>query len=118
MRELLPILITLVASAATVFLVFLLSRSLYEARRNRRQQFLEADHDTLIAAAEPPPPTTSVGRLDRGFDRLVVETGLGISPQQALGIMALAGVVLGGLPFLLRNDVTLAMIGVIAGVML
>jgi tight adherence protein B len=118
MRELLPILITLVASAATVFLVFLLSRSLYDARRNRRQQLLEADHDTLIAAAEPLPPTTSVGRLDRGFDRLVVETGLGISPQQALGIMALAGVVLGGLPLLLRNDVTLAMIGLIAGVML
>jgi tight adherence protein B len=116
-REAIPLLAVLLLSAAAVFLVFVAGRSVVDRRAARRR----AEHPeevSLLSAVEPAEPTTLPGRIDRGFDELIGETGLGISTAQALGVIALGAVIGAGLPLLLRGDLLLAAVGLLLGVLL
>jgi len=116
-REAIPLLAVLLLAAATVFLVFLVGRSVVDRRAARRR----ADHPdevSLLTAVEPPEPTTFAGKIDRGFDSLIGETGLGINTAQGLGVIALCAVIGGGIPLLLRGDPLLTAVGLLLGVLL
>ena len=84
------------------------------AARRRKQS---PEEISLLRGTDRPEPTTLPGKLDRNFDNLVAQTGLGITPTQGLGIMALSAVILGGAPILWRTDWLLAALGVLAGIL-
>jgi tight adherence protein B len=117
MSEIVSILLVMALVAATVFLAFLLIRGIVEATTRRRRSG-EDESVSLFTAVDSSEPKTITGQIDRDFDSLVAQTGLGISTAQALGIMALGGVVCGGLPIVLRGDWFLAALGVLAGVLI
>ena len=62
------------------------------------------------------PATTSLGRLDQGFDRLVIESGSGISPVTAVLLVVLSGLLTAGLT-MLASDGPLPVMGAAALVM-
>jgi tight adherence protein B len=113
-NELIPILGVFAAVAAGVYFIFALLRGIADAARNRKGR---GDDDvSLLAPPEPPPPKSLPQKIDRGFERLVIETGWNIGVGQALGAMALSAALLGGLAFLIRDDFALTALGVLAGV--
>ena len=57
-------------------------------------------------------------RMDQAFEQIIQESGLGWSAQQALGLMALTGVVLAGFLLLWRGDLWTVALGLIAGLAL
>ncbi|MCS6850444.1 MAG: type II secretion system F family protein [Gemmataceae bacterium] len=86
--------------------IFFLVRFFVERRRALVERRLNG-HDTAPSSllgdiALPPPPRGWAARMDAAFDRMIQRTGLGLTPEQALGIMALLAVVLGGAMFLWR----------------
>lgn len=118
MGELLPILAVFAAVALAVFVVFALLRSLFDAAGSRKRSSAGDEDISLLAAAEPPPPRNALERIDRDFEKLVVETGWDITVSQALGSMALLATLLGGATFLLRGDFALTALGVLVGVLI
>ncbi len=98
--------------------LFLLVRFLVERRRGRLERRLKSTEESGILRAgggAPAPAAGFAGRMDRGFDRMVERAGLGLSAQQALGIMALAGVALAAALYLWRERIPLAMGGLAFG---
>jgi tight adherence protein B len=71
----------------------------------------------LLPQAPPPPPEARAwnDRLDQGFERMVEYSGTGLDAQQVLGIISLAGVVLGGAFFLWRSQLWLGLLGFLIG---
>lgn len=117
MLEAIPLLAVLLLAAATVFLVFVLGRSIVD-RRAAARRAAHPEEVSLLAAVEPSEPTSLPGKLDRGFDDLIGESGLGISTAQALGTITLCAVIGGGIPLLLRGDLMLTAVGLLLGVLL
>ncbi len=118
MTELVAALLVLLVVAAAVFLIFAMMRGFVDARQARRQSAEGDDGISLLKAADQHDPRTLSGRIDRDFDTMIAQTGLGITTYQAMGIIALSAVILGGLPILWRNDWLLASFGVLFGVIL
>jgi tight adherence protein B len=119
MTEVISILVVLALVAAAVFLVFVLGRSLVDASQARRQRLSGDDEGiSILPIADTNESKSLAGKIDRGFDDLIAQTGLGLTTAQALGILALSAAVLGAIPIVLRNDWFLAALGVLAGVLL
>ncbi len=84
--------------ALVVFALFIGARGVFDIflrrRARRRQEALLADHLAEHLAAVQPP--RSLGeRLDRGFERLVGRSALGLSGSQAGALLLLVGVAVG-----------------------
>jgi tight adherence protein B len=63
-------------------------------------------------------PASVTGRLDRSFDRLVLESGLGLTSVTAMLIALTAGLLVGGLLLVIRGDVAFGAVGGLIGMLL
>jgi tight adherence protein B len=120
MSPLLPLLITAGAITGVLAALFLIARGMVERRREqeRRRLFGDEEPSLLAATAFPTPDPGAAGRLDQAFVNLVKQTGTGWTPAQALGVMALCGVLAGGLLHLWRADFLLTIAGLLLGEMI
>ncbi len=119
MTELIAALLVLVVVAAAVYVIFAMMRGFVDMRQARRQRLAGDDEGiSLLKAADQHDPRTMSGRIDRDFETMIAQTGLGINTYQAMGIIALSAAILGGLPILWRYDYLLAAFGVLMGVVL
>jgi tight adherence protein B len=121
MTSILPLLLLAALPASALLSIFFLLRDVLERRRERwRQRFTDPDADNSpteaarLAAAAPPPGWR--GRFDTGFQQLVHGTGLAVSPDQVLGLMALTGVLLAGGLLVWRDEWWPALVGLAASV--
>jgi tight adherence protein B len=64
------------------------------------------------------PPKGLADRLDRGFNRMVDRTGMAWSPEQALGVICLVGVLVAGGLYLWKQQLWVSMVGLVLGVAL
>lgn len=114
-------LLLLAAGAGGLTLVvFFVWRAMLERRRLRRERRLHGGtEDTSVLARNlPRPPTPDLaGRIDQGFERLVQRSGLEVTPEQVLGLIVLLGVVLGAGLYLWREQVGLAIGGLVVGML-
>ncbi len=120
MTEFLPALLT-AATAVLLLALFVLVRGVVEQRRAFWRRRLDSDTAAQAApmfadATEPRPPAGLRKRLDQGFQRLIQRTGLGWTPAQALGLMAVLAVLLAGAMLLWREDPGLIGLAVVVGV--
>ena len=114
----LPLLL-LAGMAAAVLAVCLTVRDLLERRRTQLERRWAGPEEEVLLPPEglvAAPPSGWRERFDAGFRQLIGTTGLPVSPEQALGVMALAAVLLGGGLALWQNDWWPALPGVAAGV--
>src|SRR5829696_5061157 len=86
------------AAAALVLSLILVVRDLLERRRTyweRRWQASQEDESgyALAALAAKKRPFGWAERLDQAFAGVIHRSGLSITPQQAIGLMVLAGAV-------------------------
>jgi len=128
MNENLLLFLIVAGVALTTFLGFVGVRSLIERRRQTLQRRLkQADSaDSVLAdQIEKSLPGGSFkstrgkqplsGRIDQGFISMVERSGMGLSPDQAIGIMCLVGVTLATLLYLWRDDLSMIAIGLVVG---
>jgi tight adherence protein B len=74
------------------------------------------DSGVLVAKAPLQPPAEGWNdKLDQGFERMVEYTGTGLTAEQALGLISMAGVVLGGAFYLWRDQLWLGLLGFLIG---
>ncbi len=117
-------LMLLVAGGAALgFLaLFLLIRFFADRRRAHLERRFNghdtADSGVLVSDPTTAPPDGVFGRMDRGFDNMVRRTGLDLSPEQALGLIALLGVGLATALFLWREELWMGLLGLVMGVTL
>jgi tight adherence protein B len=123
------LLIPIIAVVAVVTLgLFLLARHLVERRQQvlqRRLQQSDSTENILADQIEKSMPGGSFkstksrhplsGRIDQGFIGMVERSGLGLSPDQALGVMCLVGVTLATILYLWREELWLLAVGLIVG---
>ena len=120
MTEFLPLLLATFV-AVVLLALFVFARGVRERRRAFWLRRLHGDEGAespsiFADAAGYKPATTLRERLDQNFQLLVRRTGLGWAPAQALGLMALLGIILGGGLLLWRDDLGLAALGLVVGV--
>jgi tight adherence protein B len=92
------------------FVLFFLLRSLFvhretpvadlDARSVRRQK----------TVFDQPPATDGVGRLNQGFDRLILESGLNITPLAGVLMLLAWGILVGGAVLLIWDNLLAALI--------
>jgi tight adherence protein B len=102
--------------------LFLLVRSAAERRRQRVEQRLQPSPDSTaevlladqLLPQETAPPSWS-DRMDQAFMLAIDRTGLGLSAEQALGIIGLAGACAAVGLYLWREELWLAVVGLLFG---
>jgi tight adherence protein B len=107
-------------AAVLMLVVFLVVRAVLEARRARRERRLHGtmeDSGVLVRGAVHPPTPDLAGRIDEGFERLVQRSGVESSPEQILGLIVLFGVVIGTALYLWREQIALAVGGLVLGML-
>jgi tight adherence protein B len=112
------ILLLLLAAAVTAgfMALYLLARALRERHRQYWRRRLPVEDDQPLVAQLPRSAARGLrGRVDQAFASLVQHTGLGWTAGQALGWVALAGVVLAGLLLLWRGEPWLVGVGLLGG---
>lgn len=72
----------------------------------------------LPLARDAKPPTGVIGRTDDAFERLAVESGIGIDTLTLTLLLALVGVVVGGGLFLWSDDLLVGIVGFLIGMFL
>jgi tight adherence protein B len=114
-----PILILAGGIFFAVLLGFLATRLLFEragARMERRLNGHASDEGSVEVLPQPRhDPDTWTGRMDQGFEDLVLSTGLDMGPEQALGWIALVGVVVGGAAYLFKPVWWMGALGLVLG---
>ena len=124
MNEFLFLLALVGGIALAVQLAYLTVRAYLDRRRTFWKRRLDGSGEddggplllTETTAAGPPPNWS--GKMDHAFVELVQQTGLGWSSSKGLAMMALLGVLLGGLMYLWRGEIGLVPIGLVAGLVL
>ncbi|MCI0455826.1 MAG: type II secretion system F family protein [Gemmataceae bacterium] len=106
--------------AALAFLaVFVLIRFFSDRQRAHMEHRLNG-HDSadsaVLVSDTTPPPAGVFDRMDRGFDSMVRRTGLDLTPEQALGLIALLGVAAATAMFLWREELWMGLLGLVLGV--
>ncbi len=117
--ELMTGLLALSASAVT----FVIAMGLLRRWEQRRPHWQPEDPDGQDSHAPLPPyvwpdPQRQLGwseRLDGWLDRLVENSGLILTAQQLVGLMALTGLALGGILFLVVDDLGSILAGLLLG---
>jgi tight adherence protein B len=98
--------------------IFVILRASFAARRGALDVGPEDDlGPTELLLPEIPPARSAPERIDRFFDRLILETGLGINPLQALGFIVLGGAIGAATATLFRNDPLVTAFGLIIGML-
>lgn len=113
----------LLLGAGAAFLalgVMLLIQRWLDRRRLERERRLGLDPQSGILSsgrksASPPEWTDN---LDDGFERMVQQTGLGVSGEEMVAAMALLGVLLGGALYLWRDQAGLGLVGFFLGLLI
>src|SRR5262245_4736921 len=113
MNEFLSLLSLVGGIALAVLAVFLVGRGLVERRRAywQKRLFGAEDEPGLIADTSSKPQSQWARNMDQAFTDMVKRTGLGWAAGQALGLMALAGVVAAGVLLLWRENLWLVGVG-------
>lgn len=112
--------ITLVV-AATAIGVFLLVRKAADRRRQRLLERLRPSEDSAadVLLADQLPlekaPPGWADRMDEAFIGAIERTGMGLSADQALGIIGLAGALAATSLYLWREELWLAIVGLLFG---
>jgi tight adherence protein B len=120
MSELPLILLGCLAGVVTLVVVLLVHgwlaqrRALFQKRLLGQEPGAE-DSAMLSTQLAPDTPRGWAGRMDQAFERLIQQTGLEMDAAQALGLMCLAGVALGGALYLWRETVWLGVFGLVFG---
>ena len=108
--------------AALVMSVYLLFRNMRERRLEywkRRLSLPEEQEESLVSTTDlPGQKTTWNKQVDENFDRMIHRTGLGVSPEQAIGWILLIGIVFGGLVLLWRSELWLGGLAMLIGMAL
>lgn len=107
--------IVFAGTAVVALVVFLVLRAVVGRKAEKP---LDVDAQPLGFLVKADEPTDAVGQMDRGFEHLVVGTGTGMTTGQALGIMAVSGIVFASVPIIWRDDFALAIFGLVAGLLL
>jgi tight adherence protein B len=115
----LPLVFGLVV-AVSFLIIFLFLRNRREREEGFWKERLPPREEKGIALTEglSGPPRTLPARLDRAFDEMIRRTGLGWTPGQALGWVALAGVLVAGVLLVWRGDLWLVGLGMLGGMAL
>jgi len=114
MNEYMPIVVGAGVGILALAIIFL-GGALAERRRVQRERRLgAADSGILVRHGKVEAPTFS-SRMNAGFETMVERTGLEANAEQVLAAMALLGVVLGGVLYLWRDSLGLAILGLILG---
>ena len=111
------------AVAGFVLAIILVIRDILERRRaywEQRWQISEDDTDgtTLAKLAAKGPPRGWAERIDHAFNIMIRRTGLNLTPQQAIGIIMLCGVMVAAALVLYRNNYWLLAVGLLLGMLL
>jgi tight adherence protein B len=107
------------AAALGFLLLFLVVRFFVDRRRahmERRLNGHDSEDSGVLVSAPPEAPDGLFGRMDRGFENMVRRTGLDLSPDQALALIALLGVSVATLLYLLREELWMGLLGLALGV--
>ena len=103
--------IVLVLGGATAYLVYR-DQSAFEAAQT------EASTDKvqlLTTPVEDDPTRRGLGQIDHGFDRLIYQTGLGLSSATALALMFIVGLCIGGPLFVWLDNPFVGIAGLLLG---
>jgi tight adherence protein B len=105
-------LLLLLGVIAAMFVVtfFFFVRSLIESRERRLAKRLSETGDAVPDRLELKPDPSM-----KGFNDFLTRSGIGISPEQAVGWMLFVGTIIACGLFLIRQELWLGLIGVIAG---
>jgi tight adherence protein B len=71
-----------------------------------------------LRVAEASASTGFIGKLDRGFDRLILESGTGTGSAQAVLLMVISGLVFGCVAMLWRGDTFSVALGILWGMLI
>ncbi len=111
------------AVAGFVLAIILVIRDVLERRRaywEQRWQISEDDTDgtTLARLAAKGPPRGWAERIDHAFNLMIRRTGLNLSPEQAVALMLLFGVLVAAALVLYRDNYWFIAVGLLVGMML
>ena len=103
--------VAFVAIASILFVVFLVLRDIFSKGEDEgASRRIEP-----LAVPSELPARSAVGRFDRWFDRLVLESGYGFTSTAAFLAALSGGLLLGGWMFLWRDSLLMAGIGLLVG---
>jgi tight adherence protein B len=111
------------AVAGFVLAIILVARDILERRRAFWEQRLQITEDetegnTLARLAARPGPRTWAERMDHAFSLMIRRTGLNLSPEQAVGIMVLFGVMVATGLVLYRDNYWFIALGLVLGMLM
>jgi tight adherence protein B len=115
----LPVLLLAGLPAAVLLALYFLVRDWLDGRRahwEKRWKSPEEDGPSLTQLPVPEPGLR--GQVDSGFQQMVHRSGLGISADLAVAIMLLAGVLVAGLLVLWREELWVAIPGLLVGILI
>jgi len=105
--------VTGLAIALLLLIRSLLFSKSEDAAKDRLGDGADSQAEILILDRREP---TGLGRIDNAFERMMFRTGLDMTPPQALALMALLGVALGGVLYLWRFQIGLSVLGLALGI--
>lgn len=118
-RETLLEIILAVAVAAVVVAVTLLVRRVMQRRREERERRLGLeDQSGVLVRRQAPAAAGWSDKMDAGFEQMVEQTGLNITGGEVLGYVMLLGVLIGGGLYLWRDQISLAVLGFLLGILI
>jgi tight adherence protein B len=110
-----------IAVAVGALLLFLLVRYLsrFFTLGSTAEPVAEGDSGILSKSPVlPKEPDNFTARMDSGFEKMIIRTGLNITPQEALGLMALCGMVLAAVFYLWRGEPWVGVLGFVLGMVI
>src|SRR5437879_1445567 len=110
-----PLLLGGLVIAVVLAIAFTIRDMVMRQRARRQQRWQDGEEEETLSLAQKvaaaQPPADWRGRLDYAFRHMLHRTGLGLEPDQAVAIMALAAVALAGGLVLWREELWLAGMG-------
>ncbi len=106
------------AAAVLGLIVYLAFQRWAERGRAERERRLGLDEQSgvLVGGRNPVAEADWSGRMDDGFERMVQQTGLGVTGEEIVASMCLLGVLIGGGLYLWRDQLGLGLLGFALGV--
>lgn len=107
-------------AAVVGFVVLWVVQWWLERNREERERRLGLDqHSGVLSGGRAAPGQQGwSGNVDEGFERMVQQTGLGVSAEEVIAFMALLGVALGGALYIWRDQLGLGLLGFCLGMLI